>query len=136
MRRRGFAALGWGAFKLLPQEITPPEDRGVIQIRLTAQQGVNLDYMSKKVQVVEDALADLRKSGVITGVLATVGGGGGVNRATIVASLAPWSERSLSQQEIQADLQKKLANIPGLTVSLQAANSLGIRGGGQGLRFA
>jgi HAE1 family hydrophobic/amphiphilic exporter-1 len=131
----GFAALGWGAFKLLPQEITPPEDRGVIQIRLTAQQGVNLDYMSKKVQVVEDILADLSKSGEITGVLATVGGGS-VNRATIVASLASWSERARSQQEIQADLQKKLASIPGLTVSLQSANSLGIRGGGQGLRFA
>ena len=43
----GFGALGWFAFQSLKQEITPAEDRGVIQIRLTAQQGSNLDYMSK-----------------------------------------------------------------------------------------
>ena len=37
----GFAALGWLAYKMLPQEITPPEDRSVIQISLRAQQGAN-----------------------------------------------------------------------------------------------
>ncbi|HYD15484.1 MAG TPA: efflux RND transporter permease subunit [Hyphomicrobium sp.] len=131
----GFAALGWIAYKLLPQEITPAEDRGTIQISLRAQQGANLEYMSKLTEKVENALADLKKDGEITGVLATVGGGG-ANNATVVASLANWSERSRSQQQIQAELQKKLSGIPGLSVSLRSANSLGIRGGGQGLRFA
>jgi len=131
----GFAALGWGAFKLLPQEITPSEDRSLIQIRLTAQQGSNLNYMSKKTQEVENLLDPYRESGEITDILTTVGGGG-VNRASIVATLAPWSERKRSQQDIQAELQKKLANVAGVRVSLQSANSLGIRGGGQGLRFA
>ncbi len=72
--------------------------------------------------------------------LATVGGGGGgasgVNRATVVAALAPWRDRKRTQQQIQAELQRKLADIPGVTVSMQSGNSLGIRGGGQGLRFA
>jgi hydrophobe/amphiphile efflux-1 (HAE1) family protein len=131
----GFAALGWAAYKLLPQEITPAEDRGLIQIRLTAQQGSNLDYMSKKTQEVENVLAPYKQSGEVTGILTTVGGGGS-NRASIVAALAPWSERKRTQQAIQAELQKKLADIAGLTISLQSANSLGIRGGGQGLRFA
>src|SRR5690606_4240949 len=43
----GFAAAGWSAYKLLPNEITPNEDRGVLQIAMRAQQGVNLDYMSR-----------------------------------------------------------------------------------------
>ncbi len=136
----GFAAAGWLAFVALPQEITPPEDRGVVQIRLSTQQGANLDYMSQKTQAVEDILAEYRKSGEVTGVLATVGGGGGgasgVNRATVVAALAPWRDRKRTQQQIQAELQRKLADIPGVTVSMQSGNSLGIRGGGQGLRFA
>jgi hydrophobe/amphiphile efflux-1 (HAE1) family protein len=131
----GFAALGWVAYKALPQEITPSEDRGVIQIRLTTQQGANLEYMSGLTEHVENALADLKKSGEVTGVLATVGGGS-ANSATVVASLAPWGERSRSQQEIVTDIQKRLSNVPGLTASLRAPNSLGIRGGGQGLRFA
>lgn len=131
----GFAALGWLAYKTLPQEITPPEDRGMIQISLRAQQGANLEYMSRLTEKVEAALAELKKNGEITGVLATVGAGG-TNSASVVASLADWSERTRSQQEIQAELQQKLSGIPGLQVSLRSANSLGIRGGGQGLRFA
>jgi hydrophobe/amphiphile efflux-1 (HAE1) family protein len=131
----GFAALGWFAFQSLKQEITPSEDRGVIQIRLNAQQGANLDYMSNLTKKVEDVLASYRKTGEVTHVLSSIGNGG-VNRAVVVASLADWSDRTRTQQQIQADLQKKLDNIPGITVRLQSANSLNIRGGGQGLRFA
>jgi HAE1 family hydrophobic/amphiphilic exporter-1 len=130
-----FAAAGWAAYKLLPQEITPSEDRGIIQISLRAQQGANLDYMSKLTERVESALAALKENGEITAVLATVGAGG-TNSASVVASLADWSERSRSQQQIQAELQQKLSGIPGVSISLRSANSLGIRGGGQGLRFA
>ena len=131
----GFGALGWFAFQSLKQEITPAEDRGVIQIRLTAQQGSNLDYMSKLTQKVENVLAAYKQTGEVTDVLSSIGNGG-VNNARVIASLAPWSDRKRTQQQIQAELQKKLADIPGLRVSLQTANSLGIRGGGQGLRFA
>jgi len=131
----GFAALGWIAYRALPQEITPSEDRGVIQISLRAQQGVNLDHMSNLTEKVETALAKVKKNGEITGILATVGGGS-INSASVVAALAPWSDRTRTQQEIQAELQNQLSGIPGLSVSLRSANSLGIRGGGQGLRFA
>ncbi|WP_072395222.1 efflux RND transporter permease subunit [Hyphomicrobium sp. CS1GBMeth3] len=131
----GFAALGWTTYKILPQEITPSEDRGVIQIMLRTQQGANLEYMSGLTEKVEEALAPLRKTGEITGVLATVGAGG-TNSASVVAALADWSQRKRTQQQIQAELQQKLSGIPGLQVSLRSANSLGIRGGGQGLRFA
>lgn len=131
----GFAALGWGAYNLLPQEITPAEDRGVLQIRLTAQQGSNLDYMSKLTQKVENALGPYKESGEITSVLTTVGGQS-ANSATVVAALAPWADRNRSQQQIQGELQSKLAGVAGLSISLRTANSLGIRGGGQGLRFA
>jgi HAE1 family hydrophobic/amphiphilic exporter-1 len=131
----GFAAFGWLAYKTLPNEITPTEDRGVIQIRLSAQQGANLEYMSEKTRAIEKVLAEYKDKGEITGILTTVGNGG-TNRAAVVASLAPWGERSRTQQQIQAELQKKFADIPGLQISLQSPNSLGIRGGGQGLRFA
>ena len=130
-----FGVLGWFAFQSLKQEITPSEDRGIIKIRLNAQQGSNLDYMARLTQKVEDVLATYRKSGEVTNVLSSIGNGG-VNRAMVVASLADWSDRTRTQQQIQADLQKKLANVAGLQIQLQTANSLNIRGGGQGLRFA
>lgn len=130
-----FAALGGFAYLSLQHEITPTEDRGVIMISLGAQQGSNLNYMSALTQKAEDALSDFQKSGEITASLAIIGGGS-TNRAFLVAALAPWAERDRTQQQIQAALQQRLNGIPGLSVSMRAPNSLGIRGGGQGLRFA
>ncbi len=80
-------------------------------------------------------LVKYRDTGEITNVLSSIGNGG-VNRAMVVASLAEWSDRTRTQQQIQAELQKKLADIAGLQIQVQTANSLNIRGGGQGLRFA
>ncbi|AGK58521.1 acriflavin resistance protein [Hyphomicrobium denitrificans 1NES1] len=130
-----FGVLGWFAFQSLKQEITPSEDRGIIKIRLNAQQGSNLDYMAKLTQKVEDLLVPYRQRGEVTNVLSSIGNGG-VNRAMVVATLADWSERERTQQQIQAELQKKLSDVVGLQVQTQTANSLNIRGGGQGLRFA
>lgn len=128
----GFAYL---TYLLVPSEITPTEDRSVIQIRLSTQQGSGLDYISRKIEPVEAALNELKKKGEVTDILTTVGGSS-VNRATIVAPLVHWHERKRTQQQIQAELQAKLSSIPGLSISTQSPNSLGIRGGGQGLRFA
>ncbi len=130
-----FGAAAYAAFLLVPSEITPTEDRSVININITAQQGSNLEYVARKIAPIEEALDELKKKGEITGVLTTVGRGG-ANRAAIVAPLAPWRERKRSQQQIQAELQAKFANIAGLSISMRSPNSLGIRGGGQGLRFA
>ena len=51
-------------------------------------------------------------------------------------TLAPWDERTRSQQEITAELNRSCRRIPGVQVFARTANSLGIRGGGQGLQFA
>jgi hydrophobic/amphiphilic exporter-1 (mainly G- bacteria), HAE1 family len=130
-----FAGFAWAAYVTIPREITPTEDRGIIQIRLGTQQGSNLDYMLSKSKIVEEALADYRKSGEVTGVLTMIGRGG-ANRAFVIAPLSHWGERKRSQQQIQAELQAKLADVPGVSVTILSPNSLGIRGGGQGLRFA
>ena len=131
----GFGAAAYTAFLLVPSEITPTEDRSVINIDVTAQQGANIDYVSRKIAPIEAALNELKKKGEITGILTTVGRPN-PNRASIVAPLAPWRERTRTQQQIQAELQAKFAGIAGLSISTRSPNSLGIRGGGQGLRFA
>ncbi len=51
-------------------------------------------------------------------------------------SLKDWSERDRSQQEIVRELQRSTSLIPGLEVRVAQPNTLGIRGAGQGLRFA
>ncbi|MCW5772316.1 MAG: efflux RND transporter permease subunit [Rhodospirillaceae bacterium] len=131
----GFAAVAFGVFQALPQELTPSEDRGVIFVNARAAQGVNLGYMSEQVGKVETILDAYVKSGEVTNVLSFIGRGN-TNQAFIIASLAPWSDRKRSQQQIQAELQRRFAAIPSLRLSLRQPNSLGIRGAGSGLNFA
>ncbi len=130
-----FAVGAYLVYITLPQELTPPEDRGVMLIIAQAPQGVNLDYMTTQVAKAEAILADYVKSGEVRNVLALVGRGS-ANRAFIIVPLAPWSERKRSQQEIQTELRRRMATIPGVRMVMRSPNSLGIRGAGTGLNFA
>jgi HAE1 family hydrophobic/amphiphilic exporter-1 len=130
-----FAAVATLAFASLPEELTPSEDRGVIPIFVSGPQGVTVDYMEAQMAEVEAITLPLLDSGEATNVF-LMSGRGGANTGFIVVTLAPWGERARSQQEIAAELNEKLQAIPGVQVFARSANSLGIRGGGQGLQFA
>jgi hydrophobic/amphiphilic exporter-1 (mainly G- bacteria), HAE1 family len=130
-----FAAGAYFVYILLPQELTPPEDRGALFVIARAPQGVNLDYMTQQVAKAEAILAGYVKSGEVRNVLSLVGRGS-TNQAFIIASLADWSKRKRSQQDIQAELRGRMATIPGIRVFMRSSNSLGIRGAGTGLNFA
>ena len=127
----GAAAIG---FTVLPQELTPPEDRGFIPIVISVPQGSTVDYTTSQMRQVEAIAAPLLKSGVATNIfsIAFNGGSGGF----MFLTLAPWDQRSQTQAEITSDLNRKLQGLPGVQVFARTSNSLGIRGGGQGLQFA
>ncbi|MCW4113727.1 efflux RND transporter permease subunit [Aurantimonas sp. MSK8Z-1] len=130
-----FAFSAWIAFQSLPQELTPSEDRGVILLRISAPQSASLDYTSAQVRRVEDILLPYVDSGEAQSTFAIVGRGD-ANSAFMVMSLADWSQRERSQQEIAAEINGKLADVPGVRAFAIQPNSLGIRGGGQGLQWA
>lgn len=131
-----FAASGWFAAQSVPQELTPPEDRGVALLSVTAPQGVSIEYTDNKVREIEATIAPLRESGEVTNLFAIVGLGGGDNRAFMVMTLADWDERARSQQEIVGQINAGLRDIIGVRAFAIQPNSLRIRGAGQGLRFA
>lgn len=130
-----FLATAWVVQAGLKRELTPPEDRSVILMSLQAPQGVALDYTASRMQQVEDRLAPLRASGEVTSIFA-VAGQGAENRGFMVLSLADWSARSRTQQEIAAEIGRLIAPVIGLRATTIQPNSLGIRGAGQGLSFA
>jgi len=118
------------------QELTPPEDRSVALLSLSAPQGVAIDYTNAKVREIEELLVPLQDSGEITNVFAIVGMGGRDNRAFMVMTLAPWGDRERSQQEIVAEINRGLQGVIGVRAFAIQPNSLGIRGAGRGLSFA
>ncbi len=131
-----FAGLAVLLYPSLKQELTPPEDRAVALLSISAPQGVALDYTDGKMRQIEALLEPLRASGEVTNVFAIAGSGGQGARGFMVITLADWARRSRSQQEIVAGINAGLRGIIGIRAFAIQPNSLGIRGAGQGLSFA
>jgi HAE1 family hydrophobic/amphiphilic exporter-1 len=130
-----FAAAAAFTYTTLPEQLTPNEDRGFIPVSIRGPQGVGIEYMDAQIRQVEAAALPLLESGEVTNIL-LLAGMMSANSGFVVLTLAPWEERARTQQEIAQELNGKLQKIPGVQISARQANSLGIRGGGQGLQFA
>jgi hydrophobic/amphiphilic exporter-1 (mainly G- bacteria), HAE1 family len=131
----GFAALAAGLFGTIRSELTPTEDRAAAFIRVSAPQGVSLDYFAQQMRQIEALIQPLRDTGEITTTF-SIAGQGSQNSGFMVMSLAPWGERERSQQDILNDIQSRVADVPGVRAFAFQPNSLGIRGAGSGLQFA
>ncbi|NKN36248.1 efflux RND transporter permease subunit [Agrobacterium sp. a22-2] len=131
-----FSVAAYGAFLLVPNELTPQEDRAVVLMRLTAPQGVSLSYTQDQLQRVEENLQPLRDSGEIRNIFSISGQGGSSNSGFMVLTLAPWAERERTQNDIVADVNTAAAKVPGLRGFAMQQNSLRIRGAGNGLQMA
>ena len=134
-----FAGSAVFVYTLLPEELTPQEDRGVVPISVTTPQGVSVDFTDAQMRLIEQAAQPFLKSGEAQAMFSIAGFGGNgssTNSGFIILTLAPWDQRARSQATIAAALNRKLQELPGAQVFLRSSNSLGIRGGGQGLQFA
>ncbi|WP_237152134.1 efflux RND transporter permease subunit [Oryzibacter oryziterrae] len=130
-----FAGAAFVAFRSLPNELTPNEDRGSIMLNVTAPQGVSIEAMSRQMDKVGEILKPYLDSGEATSTFA-IAGRGDINTGFMMVALAPWDQRSRSQKQIAAEINGKLAALPSIRAFAMSSNSLGIRGGGQGLRFS
>ncbi|WP_084419703.1 efflux RND transporter permease subunit [Henriciella litoralis] len=131
-------AIGAGLlFFSLPQELVPPEDRGVVEVFATGPDGVGLAYMDQQADRMEAILQPYVDDGTIDA-LFTIVGRYDPNRIGITARLAPWEDRDISQQELISKLQGPMSNIPGARVSVFGRSSLsgGFGGRGGGLQVA
>jgi HAE1 family hydrophobic/amphiphilic exporter-1 len=124
------AALAAVLFTQLDQELTPTEDRGSLSIRLDGPDGAGLAYSDRQLEQALKAVLPLKEEGLVRNVF-TITGRFDPNRAEIVAPLSGWSERSVSQAQLAARVQKSLSDLPGVRVRIRGGSSLG-RGGGDG----
>jgi HAE1 family hydrophobic/amphiphilic exporter-1 len=131
-----FSAVAAALFPTIRSELTPSEDRSSAFLRISAPQGVNLDYLAQQMRSIEDMLQPLRDNGEIQSTFAIAGSGGSKNSGFMVMSLAPWHERERTQQEIIQDISSRVRDVPGVRAFAFQPNSLGIRGAGSGLQFA
>jgi len=130
------ALIAYFGFYDIRQELTPPEDRAQVAIIVQAPQNVSLDYTNAKMNAIGDLMAPLKASGEVENVFSISGFGGSTNRGFIIVGLAPWGERARSQQDIATDINRYIAQVPGVRAFAISPNSLGVRGGGNGLQFS
>ena len=130
-----FAAAAIGVYNIVPKELTPNEDRGRVFMMVSAQEGASFAYLDRKVLEIESRLQTLVDEGEATSIMSISGVGGG-NRAFVMALLPDWTDRKKSQQDFERQIREMTSDIPGVSAMVRSGNSLGIRGGGQGLQFA
>jgi len=115
-------------FTVLPSELAPQEDQGIIFSSVEGQEGATLKAMSAYTPVIEEILTSVPEYKGIFSVTERSGVFGGI-------TLIPWSERKRSQQEITAELRKKTKKVAGLQIYIFPMKTL-LSGGQAGLQMA
>ena len=117
------------------RDFLPKSDVSDIRLEVVASPGISLDEMRARVTSVEDAVRDtVPEASVVTADFGQAEGfsaifGGQVNRANLRVRLSTPRQRERSQQEIEAALVERFAELPGLDVRIQSFSLGGGAGG-------
>jgi len=109
----------------LPSELAPQEDRGMVQIFITAPEGSSIQYLDRQLREVERVAMDEVDNGNARRVLTRSGGFGRsaeVNIGRVMVPLNMWDERDESAAEITNRIRQRTQNISGARVN---ANQMG-----------
>ncbi|MFK7993892.1 MAG: efflux RND transporter permease subunit [Granulosicoccus sp.] len=129
------AATAWNTLGKVSEELLPREDRSVVLMRISAPQGVSLEYTAAQIRKIESLVQPYLDNKEAQNVF-SIAGRGSSNNGFMVVTLAPWAERERSQQTIVSEINRGLGSIPGVRAFAIQPNSLGIRGAGSGLKMA
>lgn len=112
----GFAGiiLAAGVFPRLAHELAPTEDRGVFIIPATAPVGSTSEFTNHHVNKLEERLLPFLENGEVSRILSITGFRGESNRAFMIVGLTPWDERRRTQQDVVAEVNPLLREVPGL----------------------
>ncbi len=103
------------AFRALPQEFTPPIDRGHFFINFETPEGSTLEHTDAYARRLEDVLVDTPevKHFFLAVGLSRGEGPGKVNEGIVFVRLIPRGERSRRQTDVVQALRQRFAELPG-----------------------
>ena len=127
----GIAAAAASVYTSLDSELLPTEDRGKLNMFARGPAGVGLPYTERQSDQIEAIFQPYIDSGVIER-LYSVAGRWDPNIIYVVGTLKPWEDREISQQELAAEIQPQLSQLPGVTARVFGSNSLNMRGSWRG----
>jgi multidrug efflux pump len=125
----GFILYMWTT---IPSEMAPLEDRSMINVSSTAQEGATFDYMLKYTdqmyELLEKEVDEKDKIMQMVGM-------GGRNRANFQVSLLSPLNRDRTQQEIADELSTKVARLTGARSFVNQQQTFGGRRGGMPVQY-
>lgn len=130
----GIGAMTVLLYQMLPSELTPREDRGVLFVAMTGPQGASFEYSNQEAFATESLLEPLRTEGEARSIMSIVGWRGSPNQGRIIVSLVPWEDRDRTAGEIANALIPTLRQIVGVRAFPNIPAGLGLRGSNAPLR--
>ena len=125
----GFILYMWTS---IPSEMAPLEDRSMINVSSTAQEGATFDYMLKYTDEMYEMLdSEVAEKDRIMQMV----GMGGRNRANFQVSLVSPLYRDRTQQEIADELSPKVARLTGARSFVNQQQTFGGRRGGMPVQY-
>ena len=118
-------------FLLLPEELAPQEDQGIIIGIGSAPEGATIDYTDRYAQQMASYFAAVPEQNRFF----SFSGFNGVTSAIAFVGLKDWSERQRSAQQIAQALFPQFMAIPGILAFPITPPPLGLRDFGQPVRF-
>jgi len=106
-------------FRIMPQDFLPTEDTGRINASTEGANGVSFAEMRRHQ---DEAAKILNDDPNVASVGSSVGSGGiraGLNAGSLNIQLKPRGERTLTTDQVIAELRPKFARIPGINVTMQ-----------------
>ncbi len=114
-------------FTRTSSELAPEEDSGALLAMVTGPAYATTDYTSRFIDQINELTAGIPE---VAASFSVVGFGGGTNSGFALWALKDWADRDRSQQEIQQELQARIAPMAGLEAFVFAPPSLPGAGGG------
>ncbi len=117
------AAFATVLLKVLPSELAPAEDRGMLFLALTGPEGATLDYMERHGRQFEQIVREVNADGAIVRANLRIPGGWGssdMNQARGFMVLKPWDERERSAEQVAQSLRGPLSKLPGVRAQVVA----------------
>ncbi|NBO25169.1 MAG: efflux RND transporter permease subunit, partial [Chlamydiae bacterium] len=119
-------------FYFTGKTFVPDEDQAFLRVSFSGPEGSSLKETEKSVIAAEEVM---KKDKDIQGYFIAIGSGGSENAMAFVP-LTAWSDRKRSQLDIQQDLNKKFAEIPGMSIFAMNPSSFGFGGSGFDVEFS
>ena len=130
----GVLVLTYVLWTVIPSELAPNEDRAGAMVQVQLPEGASIQETVTQMEKVQQVLLGYVESGEAQRVMVRAPGSFGFtqdyNSGRAMIMLADWGNRDRSQDQITAEMQRKLgAAVPGARVFISGRGGLGQRGG-------